>query len=152
MKTILTPLNTLNDLSSNIAKNLNSIALLALRLYVSWVFFTAGLTKIKDWDTTLFLFEEEYNVPFLSPEIAAWMGTAGELVLPVLVSLGLLSRFCAFGLFIVNIVAVISLADIAPAAMGQHMLWGLSLIVIVLWGAGYFSIDRLTKYLNHQND
>ena len=85
-----------------------SLLSLAIRLYVGWAFFKSGLTKIRDWDTTLFLFEDEYQVPVLPPELAAWMGTAGELILPLLLFVGLFSRPAALGLFVVNAMALIS--------------------------------------------
>jgi len=107
------------------------------------VFFASGLTKLRDWDTTLALFEDEYHVPLLPTELAAVMGTGGELVLPVLLALGLAGRFAAAGLFVVNAVAVVSLADIAPAALQQHVFWGSLLLGLVLWGAGRWSLDRL---------
>jgi putative oxidoreductase len=119
------------------------LALLAARLYVAQVFFSAGLTKLRDWDTTLALFADEYHVPLLSPPVAAAMGTAGELVLPVLLALGLAGRFAAAGLSVVNAVAVISLDEIAPAALQQHLLWGSLLLGLLLWGPGRWSLDRL---------
>jgi putative oxidoreductase len=125
---------------------LQPLALLATRFYVGWVFFASGLTKLRDWESTLFLFEEEYAVPFINFELAAWLGTAGELVLPVLLILGLGGRFAAAGLSIVNIVAVVSLEAIAPAAFTLHVLWGVLLAQIVLWGSGAISIDRLLKW------
>ena len=118
------------------------LALLAARLYVAQVFFQSGLTKLRDWDTTLALFMDEYKVPLLPPEVAAAAGTAGELVLPVLLALGLGGRFAAAGLSVVNAVAVISLAEIAPAALQQHILWGCLLIGILLWGPGRWALDR----------
>ncbi|MEH6447809.1 MAG: DoxX family membrane protein [Oleispira sp.] len=130
---------------SNKVNLLQPLALLAARLYVGWVFFASGLTKLRDWESTLFLFEEEYAVPFINFEVAAWLGTAGELVLPVLLVLGLGGRFAAVGLSVVNIVAVISLEAIAPAAYTLHVLWGVLLVLVVLWGAGGVSIDRVLK-------
>lgn len=124
---------------------LQPLALLAARFYVGWVFFTSGLTKLRDWESTLFLFEEEYAVPFINFELAAWLGTAGELILPVLLVLGLGGRFAAAGLTIVNIVAVVSLEVIAPAAFTLHVLWGVLLAQIVLWGSGVISVDKLLK-------
>jgi putative oxidoreductase len=119
------------------------LALLAARLYVAQVFFSAGLTKLRDWDTTLALFADEYQVPLLSPPVAAALGTAGEIVLPVLLALGLAGRFAAAGLSVVNAVAVISLAEIAPAALQQHLLWGSLLLLVLLWGPGRWSLDRI---------
>ena len=131
--------------TSQLLNYLQPIALLSARLYVAWVFFAAGLTKLRDWDSTLFLFEEEYNVPFIPFELAAYLGTAGELILPVLLVLGIASRFSALGLTVVNIVAVISLAEIAPAALYSHVIWGLLLLQVVLFGAGKLSVDNLLK-------
>lgn len=143
MKTILLPLINPEDRFPSIFEGLQSLALLAARLHVSWVFFKAGLTKIQDWGTTLFLFEEEYAVPLLPPEAAAYLGTFGELFFPLLVALGLFGRFGALGLFVVNVVAVLALEDIPPAAFQQHVVWGLLLAAIVIWGAGKASLDKL---------
>lgn len=121
--------------------SLQPLALLAARLYVAQVFWLSGLTKIRDWDTTLALFENEYQVPLLSPTVAAWMGTGGELALPVLLALGLAGRFAAAGLSVVNVVAVLSLAEIAPAALQQHQFWGSLLLGLLLWGPGKLSLD-----------
>ena len=92
---------------------LQPLAALAARLYIAQVFFLSGLTKIRDWESTLFLFHEEYKVPLLSPALAAVMGTTGELALPALLVLGLGGRFAALGLSVVNVMAALSLPDIA---------------------------------------
>ncbi|MFQ3209089.1 MAG: putative oxidoreductase [Colwellia sp.] len=131
--------------TSQLLNYLQPFALLSARLYVAWVFFAAGLTKLRDWDSTLFLFEEEYSVPFIPFELAAYLGTAGELILPVLLVLGIASRFSALGLSVVNIVAVISLSEIAPAALYSHVIWGLLLLQIVLFSAGKLSLDNVFK-------
>lgn len=120
---------------------LQPLALLAARLYVARVFFLSGLTKIQDWETTLALFADEYQVPLVPPDLAAYAGTAGELVLPVLLALGLAGRFGAMGLFVLNIVAVLSLQEIADAALQQHIFWGSLLAGLVLWGPGRWSLD-----------
>jgi putative oxidoreductase len=114
--------------------HLQPVAALLARLYVAQVFFMSGLTKLRDWGTTVALFTDEYHVPLLSPSVAAVLGTAGEIVLPVLLVLGLGGRFSALGLFVVNAVAVISLSEIAPAAMQQHLLWGSLLAGLAIYG------------------
>jgi putative oxidoreductase len=124
---------------------LQPLAQLGARLYVAQAFFLSGLTKIHDWDTTVALFTDEYKVPLLPPVVAAMAGTAGELVLPVLLLLGLAGRFAALGLSVVNAVAVISLSEIAPAALQQHVFWGSLLIALVLWGPGRWSLDRVLE-------
>ena len=126
-----------------VLESLQPLALLAARLYVAQAFFLSGLTKLRDWDTTLALFADEYQVPLLPVPVAAFAGTAAELVLPVLLALGLGGRFAAAGLSVVNVVAVISLAEIAPAALQQHQFWGSLLLALVLWGPGRWSMDAL---------
>ena len=122
-------------------ETLQPLAQLAARLYVAQAFFLSGLTKLRDWDTTIALFQDEYHVPLLPPELAAVMGTTGETLLPVLLVLGLAGRFAAAGLSVVNVIAVLSLAEIAPAALQQHQFWGSLLIGLLLWGPGRWSVD-----------
>ena len=118
---------------------------LAIRLYVANVFFKSGLTKIQDWGSTLALFEYEYQVPVLPPELAAFMGTAGELCLPVLLALGLAGRFGAAGLSVMNVIAVISYPDISDLGRQDHVLWGMLLLVTLLHGPGRWSLDHWFK-------
>lgn len=113
------------------------------RLYVAQVFFLSGLTKLRDWDITLALFNDEYHVPLLPPELAAYMGTFGEIALPVLLVLGLGGRIAPLGLSVVNLVAVASLAEIAPAALQQHISWGIVLAALAVFGVGRWSLDHL---------
>ena len=136
---------TLNHHLSGLLNYSQPVVLLAARFYVAWVFFASGLTKINDWETTLLLFEYEYAVPLLSPVVAAWLGTVGELLFPVLLALGLLSRFSAIALSIVNIVAVISLSEIAPAAYNLHLIWGGLLAAVICFGPGKLSTDSIVK-------
>lgn len=131
--------------TTRLLDQLQPLALLLARLYVAQVFFLAGLSKIRSWDSTLALFMDEYKVPLLSPMVAAVAGTGGELVLPVLLALGLGGRFAALGLSVVNVVAVLSLAEIAPAALQQHYLWGVLLALVVLFGPGKLSVDHLLR-------
>ncbi|MBK6365708.1 MAG: DoxX family protein [Polaromonas sp.] len=118
------------------------LAALLARLYVAQVFFMSGLTKIRDWEITVSLFTDEYKVPYLSPELAALLGTAGELVLPVLLVFGLMGRFAALGLFVVNAIAVISLSEIAPAALQQHITWGVLFALLAIYGCGKWALDH----------
>ena len=131
---------------------LSSLFQLALRLYVANVFFAAGLTKIRDFSSTVALFENEYMVPLLAPAQAAYIGTAAELILPVLLVLGLASRPVAAALFVFNVIAVVSYADISDAGLRDHVLWGLMLLVTVFYGPGRIAIDHLiNKRFVHKN-
>lgn len=133
------------DALDRLMNTLQSPASLAARLFVAQVFFASGLTKLRDWDITLSLFMDEYKVPLLPPEIAALLGTVGELGLPLLLVAGLGGRFAALGLSVVNVVAVVSLAEIAPAALQQHMTWGVLLAALAVFGSGRWSLDVLLK-------
>lgn len=120
---------------------LQPLALLAARVYVARVFWLSGLTKLRDWDITLALFTDEYHVPLLPPEVAAWMGTAGEIALPVLLVLGLGGRFAALGLFAVNGVAALSVPEMPEPALMLHVFWGALLAGIAVFGPGRWSVD-----------
>ncbi|SEA87143.1 putative oxidoreductase [Thiothrix caldifontis] len=121
------------------------LTLLGFRVYVAWVFFASGLTKIQSWSSTLYLFEDEYTVPFLSSELAAYLGTAAELVLPVLLVIGLLTRPAALALFVFNIVAVISYPYLftieGAGGFWQHVFWGAMLWTVFVFSPGKFSLD-----------
>ena len=105
------------------------------------VFFLSGLTKLNDWGITVALFENEYHVPLLSPEVAAALGTGAELALPVLLVAGLGTRLAAAALFVFNIVAVISYPDLSDAGLKDHMLWGALLLVTMVYGPGKLALD-----------
>ena len=116
---------------------------LAIRLYVARVFILSGLVKLQSWDSTLALFENEYEVPVLPPEIAAYLGTGAELILPVFLALGLGGRFFACALFVFNAVAVLSYPDLTPAGLKDHFLWGSLLLVTLFHGPGRLAVDSL---------
>jgi putative oxidoreductase len=140
--------HTLDRIASPTAKALGYLAPLAdllLRLYVAKVFWDSGMTKIANWQSTLFLFQYEYQVPLLPYEIAAYLGTAAELVLPVFLALGLAGRLSALALFAFNIVAVISYPGLNAAGQMQHLMWGLMLLMPMVHGPGKFSVDYLLR-------
>jgi putative oxidoreductase len=147
MKTILGVYRTTFRFDALLTEWGGSLMSLALRLYVGMVFFKSGLTKIRDWDSTVQLFTDEYHTPFLSPDVAAVMGAAGELALPLLLFVGLLSRPAALGLFFVNLMAVISYPQLwsfdCPAAINDHKYWGILLLALVVFGPGRFALDAL---------
>lgn len=118
-----------------------------IRLWVAWVFFKSGLSKLQSWDSTVMLFEYEYEVPVLSPKLAAFLGTGAELILPVVVALGLASRLSALALFLFNAVAVYAYSSFlfgneGAAGLQQHILWGMMLLVTVFHGPGKLSVDH----------
>lgn len=122
-----------------------SLLSLAIRWYVGWQFFKSGMVKVSDWQSTLALFQYEYHVPLLPPGVAAVLGASGELLFPVLLAIGLVTRPAAFGLLLVNVMAVVSYPALfafdCPAALNDHFYWGALLLVLVAFGAGKFSVD-----------
>jgi len=126
---------------------LQPLALLAMRLYVAQVFISSGLVKIGNWPATLALFRDEYHVPLLSPAFAAYAGTFGELVFPVLIVFGLAGRFAAAGLFVVNAMALFSYPQLfefeCPAPVNSHLYWGSLLALLTIFGPGKIALDTL---------
>ena len=126
---------------------LQPVFLLGARLYVANAFFSSGREKLNDWSSTLALFHDEYKVPVLPPDLAAYVGTFGELFFPVLIAFGLFGRLGAIGLFFVNVMAVLSYPQLwefeCPAAINDHFFWGALLIAIIAFGPGALSLDRL---------
>jgi putative oxidoreductase len=118
---------------------------LIARVWVAQIFFVAGLVKIQSWESTLALFEYEYKVPILSPYFAAVLGTAAELVLPVLLAVGLGGRFWIFALFVFNIVAAASYPFLwtpeGSTGLQQHIGWGVLLMLLMFHGSGKLSLD-----------
>ncbi len=115
---------------------------LLLRLWIANIFWKAGLTKIANMSSTLYLFQYEYAVPFIPYELAAYMAIFAELVFPVLLVLGLATRISAGTLFLFNFMAVISYPTLNPAGIVQHQAWGIMLLIPLFHGAGAISLDH----------
>lgn len=137
------PVRTINDLLLSLAP----LLLLLFRFYVGWVFFTSGLWKFNNWEQNLAVFEYEYAVPLLNYEVAAYLATFGELVFPLFLFAGLGTRFAAIALSFVNIVAVISYyATLSKGAgLALHELYGAMLLVSIVFGGGFLSVDQWLK-------
>ena len=114
---------------------------LLIRLWIANIFWKAGLVKIASWDSTLYLFQYEYQVPLIPPELAAYLGTGVELSMPVLLALGLGTRFSALVLFVFNIIAVVSYPTLNEIGIKDHQYWGLLLLLPLFHGAGKISLD-----------
>ena len=114
------------------------MALIA-RLAVASVFWRSGQTKVEGFfqikDNTFFLFREEYKVPLLNPDLAAYMATVAEHVLPVLLAVGLASRLSALGLMVMTVVIQLF---VYPDGWPEHILWFALLLLIVARGPGAF--------------
>ncbi len=130
----------LDGVTRRLARFPVSLVELGLRVGVAAVFFKSGLTKIANWELTVQLFAEEYAVPLLPPEVAAYLATAAELACPVLLALGLAARFGALALL--GMTAVIQLA-VYPGNWAEHLLWASAFVYVLTRGAGRLSIDHL---------
>ena len=98
------------------------------------------MTKLANWDTAIALFTDEYKVPLLPPELAAYMAVAIELTTPVLLVLGLLTRPAA--LVLLGMTAVIEIF-VYPLAWPTHLQWAAMLFVLLCRGPGKLSLDHV---------
>ena len=114
------------------------------RFAVATVFWRSGQTKVEDLfrikDNTFFLFREEYKVPLLPPDLAAYMATVAEHVFPVLLVAGLASRLSALGLMVMTLVIQVF---VYPEGWPEHILWFALLLLIVARGPGARALDHL---------
>lgn len=137
------------------------IALVA-RLAIAPVFWLSAQTKVVSaplftlfgkevgWPTALFppemqastvlLFAEEYKLPLIPPEVAAWMAAGAELVLPLLLVVGLLTRLSALGLLVMTLMIQLF---VYPGLWTDHLLWSAVLLFLVARGPGCLSLDAL---------
>lgn len=134
LRPMLLLLNALRDVGDLIA-----------RLWVSKIFLFSGVSKITAWGSTIVLFKYDYNVPILSPVVAAYIGTAAEFILPVFLILGLGGRVWIFAFFIYNVICVISFhflwTPVGIAGLDDHINWGILLMLLMLHGSGRISLD-----------
>lgn len=122
------------------------LLLLVARFGVAAIFFLSGRTKVEGLLTitpaAYQLFEEEYKLPFLSPDVAAHVATYAEHLFPILLVLGLLTRLSAAALLAMTLVIEIF---VYPDAWPTHLTWAGLLLLIIGRGAGALSLDGLLK-------
>lgn len=115
-----------------------------IRLTVAPIFLRSGLQKVSDWPSTLFLFETDYRLPLLPPELAAPLAAATELTMPVLLILGLATRLAALPLLAMALVIQFVLGASDPAFDNpQHFFWMILLTSLIVRGGGTLSLDHL---------
>ena len=111
-----------------------------LRLAVATVFWNSAMTKLANWDTAVALFVDEYKVPLIPPEIAAYLAVSIELTAPVLLVLGLLTRPVA--VVLLGMTTVIEVF-VYPLAWPTHIQWAAMMLVLLCRGPGKLSLDHL---------
>lgn len=110
------------------------------RIALAQIFWSSAQAHLANWQTTLFLFENDYALPFLPPAFAAYLAVAIELVVPALLLLGLATRFASLVIFGMTLVIEIF---VYPAAWPTHIQWAAMMLVLMAYGAGPLSLDRL---------
>ncbi|MGO4381477.1 DoxX family protein [Pseudoduganella sp. RAF53_2] len=123
-----------------------SLQLLVARIGIASIFFLSGRTKVQGWLTlkpsTYDLFQTEYALPLLPPDLAAHLATYAEHLFPILLVLGLLTRSAALGLL--GMTAVIEIF-VYPDAWPTHLSWAGLLLPLIAYGGGSFSLDNLLQ-------
>jgi len=146
----------LGDLISLFSRIPDSLIALIGRFSIAAIFWKSGQTKIEGFavdlvsgefqvgwphlsDTALELFRSEYRLPLLSPELAAPMAAFGEHFFPILILLGLATRFSSFALLVMTVTIQIF---VYPDAYPTHGVWATVLLVLIARGPGVISIDH----------
>lgn len=134
----------------------NTLIAFIARFSIAAVFWNSGQTKIEGFainivsgdfvlgwprlsDTAVALFQDEYKLPFLPPEVAAPMAALAEHVLPLLILIGLATRFSALGLLGMTLVIQVF---VYPGAYATHGTWAAVLLYLMARGPGRLSIDH----------
>ena len=128
-----------NSINAFCAMLVAPLANLVARIYVGLDFFRSGLLKLEDFEGTIEMFEDDWLLPILSPQFNAYLATAGELILPVLLFFGLFTRIGAVGLFVMALVIEIW---VFPGTV-QHYYWMIILGLLIGYGGGKLSLDNL---------
>jgi putative oxidoreductase len=148
----LAPLNPIARLTGAVFGLIPAwLPLLILRVTLARPFFASGLTRWDGWFTLSFgtktLFAEEYKlhifgseIPFPAPELAATLASTAEIVLPILLAFGFLTRWAALGLFVMTGVIQLTYPD---GWANFHLYWAGIALAIMTFGPGAISLDRL---------
>lgn len=119
---------------------------LVSRVAIASVFWVSGRTKVEGWltltDTTFLLFREDYALPLIPPEAAAYLATWAEHLFPALLVLGLATRLSALALLGMTVVIQVF---VYPAAWPTHLSWAAPLLYLLGQGAGRWSLDHALR-------
>ncbi|MGV3480966.1 MAG: DoxX family protein [Sphingobium sp.] len=122
----------------------DALLLLVARLGIAGIFFLSGRTKVEGLltitDTTYALFQTEYRLPLVPPDIAAVAATLSEHLFPILLVLGLFTRASAGALLGMTIVIQLF---VYPDAWPTHLSWAAILLPLIARGGGAWSLDAV---------
>ena len=123
-----------------------SLLLLVQRLGIASIFFMSGRTKVDGPltvnESAFELFRSDYALPLVPPEVAAYAATYSEHLFPLLLALGLFTRFSAGALLVMTLVIQLF---VYPDAWPTHLSWAGLLLPLIAFGGGKLSLDRLVK-------
>jgi len=123
----------------------DAILVIMARFCIAAIFWRSGETKVDGWhlnDTAVQLFQEEYKVPLVPPELAATMSAIAEHIFPVMLVIGFGARFGACGLLFMTLVIEVF---VYPDAWPIHGVWAVALLLIITRGPGMVSIDHWVR-------
>jgi putative oxidoreductase len=133
----------LDRLRSSAARFPMSLLEFGMRLAVGATFFRSGMNKLESFDTAIALVRDEYRLPLLPPDIAAYIGTTIELTAPVLLVLGVFARLGAAALLVMTLTIQFL---VYPENWPEHLMWASILAYVLSRGPGALSIDRLVAF------
>lgn len=113
------------------------------RISIAAVFWRSGQTKVEGWrvsESAVELFRDEFKLPLIDPTIAAYLATFAEHFFPMLLVIGLATRFSALALLIMTLVIQIF---VYPDAWPTHGSWAAIFLMLMARGAGKISLDAL---------
>jgi putative oxidoreductase len=116
---------------------------LSARIFPAAVFWQSGETKVAGWHlkpSAIALFQNEYQLPLIDPAVAAYLSAFSEHLFPVLLVIGLATRFAAFALLFMT--AVIEIF-VYPGAWPIHGVWATCFLLLIARGAGACSLDHI---------
>lgn len=119
------------------------VVLLIIRLWMATIFWRSGVLKISDWQSTLALFYQEYKVPLVPPELAAYLSTMIELACPILLAAGIAARFATLPMIMMVLVIQFTYLD-----SNEHLYWLMLLGTILCFGPGRLSLDYILRKKN----
>lgn len=122
-----------------------ALTALIARVAPAAVFWQSGQTKLEGWhvsDNAVYLFREEYRLPLIDPAIAAHLAAFAEHFFPILLLLGLATRFAALALLGMTLVIEVF---VYPDAWPTHGTWAACFLLLMAQGGGAWSLDHLIK-------
>ncbi|MDA9431781.1 DoxX family protein [Bradyrhizobium sp. CCBAU 51627] len=149
---ILPQLGLLVDKASHLVQMIAvpSLVQLVLRVALAIPFWRSGILKwggfLKLNDTAVTLFTDEFmlHLPggpyhYPVPAVMAFLSGCGEIMFPILLILGLGTRFAALGLLFMTVIVELTVPDGWPV----HITWAAMALGIMAFGPGRISLDQL---------